>query len=211
MAYYRAQILINQTSQAPNKPPCGWSEKYDFQASSDAIAFNATTKLGTRRLAFLGSNYYAIGVRCSTVVAQALKSPAVGYRLHLNSLQICGWGVNKPGQASVGMDPYSALFYRAYASGAPGKPSVRKFRGIPSAWWTALGNPAVGPIEGELQAWFQYLKSWGWVKLYGYKTTGTILSAPFTCLEFERFAVKRTGRPFGLVRAKRYSHHGKPS
>jgi len=208
MGHYRVALLINGDT---TPPPSGWSERYDFEFSSDSAAFSFGNALANRRLSFLGSNYYMYGYRVSVITSQAKKPPSVLYRLHQASVQICGFGINKFGTASYGIDPYSALFYRAYAEGSPGKPSKREFRGWPQAWWITPGKLKTAAVEGEVQAWFQFLKMNGWVKLVLNKMTGSITPWPFTCLEFQRIAKKATGRPFGLARGRRFSHHAPPS
>jgi hypothetical protein len=209
-SFYRVTLLMNggvNTGLAPS----GWSEHYDGTFSDQTTAFSAGNKLANRRLSFLGSQHSMYGYRVSLVTAQAKKSPATGYRFHQASVQICGWGVNRFGQATYGTDPYHALYYRAYAATAPGKPSKREFRGWPASWYISPGAIAVAKSEAELQSFFAFLQSWTWLKFVLNPTSGVITSYPWTCMEFQRLAKKATGRPFGLVRGKRFSHHAKPS
>jgi len=212
MPLYRGTLLFNFNGP----PPCGFTESYGFQASSNSSAAATVSNWPTNRSVFLSSSWQIVGFRCAKV--ESYLKPASGtnpakcaFKYTPVTVQACPAPV--PGLAGVTDSPYTAVLIDFFRDDAI-HPRTYMARGIPDSWWTGgvLNIPILD--QAAFGSWFNYMHNTvgfgaldrGPNNLGPPKTTPTTCTLgihPYVSSCIKRIASRRIGRPFDLLRGRR--------
>jgi hypothetical protein len=192
MAHYRCYLIFNFSKE----PPCGFSERYDFDASSPDAAQTTATYIKEQRRAFLSEDWTIVAVRLAELTVKLVsgKCKIVAKRILLCPEIAPGDGVL--GSADI---PAGAVFADFFFDNVK-RPSHRQFRGIPDDWWD---NSVLTQAAAFINVYCRKLRSVGVVRHIP-DTSCTILGDfPLKCCNTRRISERRVGRPFGLLRGRR--------
>jgi len=200
MPTYKGTLLF----QFQEQPPCGFSESFEFNATSDAAA---ATKLATwpaKRVTWLAANWKIVGFRLSKL-SYASVSGKCKKRYTPISVNAC---VTTPAGLLTAADtPYTAVLAKFTYIDQTFRPRQYLARGIPDTWWTNA-SLVIPPFDGnKFLEWFNFMKSIGGGGVVSSKGNPAASCSESTsrldqyCVQ--RIASRRIGRPFGLLRGRR--------
>jgi len=192
VANYRCYLIMNFDTE----PVCGFSERYDFTASSDdaAQAVCQTIKLARRK--FLAEEWTIVAVRLA-VVTQAIKGGKC--KIFAKRIILCPEIAPGVGQLGHADTPTSAVFADFFYTNVR-KPSHRQFRGIPDDWWEDAALTKARDFIGEF---CRTLRGIPHVRLVPTTDCSSLGAFPLKCCATRRISERRVGRPFGLLRGRR--------
>jgi len=198
MPQYRVTFLF----QASTTPPVGFSESWEMQFASDNLAAAAVPALVAKRATWLADGWVIAGARLSLLAITA--GTGGKCKITYSPVLLAGCVLNVPGALSANDNPYAAIYFQ-FKRGSTGKRRVYLARGVPDTWF-ANGGVSIPAADGnKFLSWFNYMKnSFSFGKAVGNAPTcNAITIDPYTEYCLKRFASRRVGRPFGLLRGRR--------
>lgn len=202
MGMYRMTLLFSKKTG----DPVGHSERWDFTVGSDSQAVTLGSQLGFRRAQFLPLDWKLQTIRVGTLAS--FQTVSHGYRFKQTSVQICN-PPNQAGTTNTGEIDGGAVYYRFNYVMAPGRSAIRLFTPIPENWWNGGGSGGSilqSSADGEIQPFARWLQQNGHNLFRINKTTGSVTAYALQCVNFQRAAQKKVGRPFFLRRGRRFAH-----
>jgi len=196
MPLYKGTMLFEYQGQ----PPCGFSESYEFEASSVAVAKTRIAAMPTIRIQWLASQWRIVGFRLAEVT-MSLVSGKCKKKFVPVSIGACAAGLD--GQLGDADTPYTTVLatIKRQASG-----HVRNFmaRGIPDTWWTTGQLTIPDDDRNRFTAWFNTMKNTNKVGVvFGNPSGCSATLDPWDSYCFKRIASRKIGRPFDLLRGRR--------
>jgi len=202
MSFYRGTWFF----QFGGQPPCGFSESWEFEAASDALAIAQLQPFFKERAGPMSNDWTIIGARLSrlsAVLAPDCKIIAEAVQMPICFKQQAGL------IASDADTPWAAVLVDINTQQAtpslPSPPRPRRWqcRGIPDSWWQGvLQIPA--DEAGKLLTFCKYLKDGlGAGKVKANSGCNGLGIQLYTACCIKRISNRQIGRPFNLLRGRR--------
>jgi hypothetical protein len=198
MPAYKGTLLFNSTVGTPTT---GFSEAFDFTASSDAQAITEVGQWPSRRKAILSNSFSIVGFRLASYSTSVVAGKC---KKKLKSIQIDACQPTVVGLLSSQNSPYDGALVRMFRQDK-GKAREWELRGIPDTWIVS-GALSIPVLEaGALLTWFQQMGTGGAFGNFTFDKTNCSGAnvTPFTTMCPQRLMSRRVGRPFGLLRGRR--------
>jgi len=205
MPIYRHTMFMQFNNAAP---AVGFSETWAAEHSSDTNARNKMQTLITERTKVLSSTWTIMGGRIGK-----LSTSGTGSSMKIVESMVapvnCQNGV--AGQLGDSDTPWAAIlvqFGKITSTTVPkNRPRMEQFRGIPDDWWTAGALSIPAGDAAKLQAFFSFLLNptsfgAGQPKL---STTPALVFLNYLPPCLKRISNRRIGRPFGLIRGRKWA------
>jgi len=205
MPVYRFTMMMQHNTAAP---AVGFSESWSANATSDTNARNKMQTLIQQRTEVLSQSWTIQGGRIARLEYQASPAPPKIVERLVQPL-VCNAGT--AGKLGVTDTPWAAVLVQMNKVSLDDvtvrtRPREQQVRGIPDTWWTggALDIPAAD--LAKLQGFFSYLIS---PLQFGAGQARIVDAAVFLqrfngiCLK--RISNRRIGRPFGLIRGRKWA------
>jgi len=185
-----------------SKPPAGFSETWEFQASTDEGAGEIVTELATQRIKILSEDWTIIGARLATLGLSATP-PAKIVQTYV-SLNACV--MNHEGELGVSDTVWAAVRYKIatfpHVTYPGSRPRQYLIRGIPDTWWNASELSIPKADDVKVNAFLGYIIN----KPFGHFVVDDLGAIAFVnyrnqCGPFP--SNRKIGRPFGLLRGRR--------
>jgi len=205
MAIYRFTMFVQFNNAAPS---VGFSESWTAQAASDTQARNRMQTLISQRTEVLSSSWTIQGGRIARIEYRASPSPA---RLVERLVQplVCQSGLaGKLGDADT---PWAAVLIQMNKASLDDltvrtRPREQQLRGIPDTWWTAAALSIPPADSAKVQGFLSFLLNG---LQFGAGQARIVSSAAFlqrfTGICLKRISNRRIGRPFGLIRGRKWA------
>lgn len=199
MAQYKATLLF----QFAGPPVCGFSESYEFEASSVAAATAVAANLPAFRAGILSSSWQIIGYRLSAISYTYVSTPKPHCVKKYTPVKIIACISPITGALGVTDSPYAAVYYDISMVDPVLRDRRMLIRGIPDTWWDGgvLVDPC--PDAGAVVVWFNAFKTAGVGKAYALPSGCSPAFIGWNAYCPKRIASRRIGRPFGLLRGRR--------
>lgn len=203
MPFYRYTMFMQFV---PNAPPCGFSESWENEASSDTNARNTMQTLIQRRRAVLSSSWLIQGARIAKLSIGTSDVPPPTHAIIKQSLvQPLVCQVSNEGQLGVADTPWTSILVEMTknpVTGVDSKPRQQQMRGIPDSWWTAAALTIPAGDAAAVTGFFSYITSalagfaGGQVRI----VDNALMLQRYRGICLKRISSRRIGRPFGLLR-----------
>jgi len=185
-----------------SKPPAGFSETWEFQASTEDGACEIVTELANERGKILSEDWAIIGSRLATL--GLLATPPAKIVQTFVSCNSCI--LNNEGELGASDTVQSALRYKIAVFPNvvyPGsRPKQYMIRGIPDTWWNAAEINVPKADDVKINAFLGYIIA----KPFGHFVVSDL--GAITFVSYRNFcgpfpANRKIGRPFGLLVGRR--------
>jgi len=208
MPLYKLTMMMQFNTAAP---AVGFSESWTMQVGSDTGARNRMQTLIAQRTEVLSSSWTIIGGRIGRIEYRASPAPP---RLITRLVQplVCNAGL--PGKLGESDTPWAAVLIEMNKAALDDtavrtRPRAQQLRGIPDTWWTAAALSIPPADSAKLQSFFSFLLTAPPVGQFGAGQARIVAAEPylqrFTGICLKRISNRRIGRPFGLIRGRKWA------
>jgi len=205
MPIYRHTMFMQFNNAAP---AVGFSETWAAQWPGDGQARNKMQTLVTERTKVLSSTWTIMGARIGK-----LSTTGSGSSMRIVESMVaplnCQNGL--PGELGDSDTPWAAIlvqFGKISSSTVPkNRPRMEQFRGIPDTWWTAGALSIPAADAAKLQNFYSFLlnpTSFGAGQPV-ISTTPELIFLNYLPPCLKRISNRRIGRPFGLIRGRKWA------
>jgi len=209
------QYRITGMFELEGTQPAGFSESWDYVATTDQTALLMPGSWAKERVRILSEDWSLTAMRLSRLTAVGIPGDCA---LHQEIVEANVCRPPESGTLGPADSPYAAVYITINtrqstpSSGKPPRPRRWLLRGIPDSWWDAGLLQRDGPVVAAVNRYVNWLvqnMEAGQTAL-NFACDGVSL-LPYTSACIRRIASRRVGRPFDLLRGRRSNRQVTPN